>query len=115
MAMAVLPKISVGSVRCSPHTIPQLLDDLRYLLVNRSEQPRTILCVNAHIYNLAIKDGALRKCLNDARINAADGKAICWAARMCGGNIPERCNMTEAFRAYLQDSTMPNSTALLVG
>jgi N-acetylglucosaminyldiphosphoundecaprenol N-acetyl-beta-D-mannosaminyltransferase len=113
--MALLPKISIGPVNCSPHTMVQLVDDLRHLVANEFEQPRTILCTNAHIYNLAVTDAALRKSLNDARINAADGKAICWAARMCGGDIPERCNMTEAFRAFLQDSRMPKTTAILVG
>jgi N-acetylglucosaminyldiphosphoundecaprenol N-acetyl-beta-D-mannosaminyltransferase len=113
--MALLPKISIGPVSCSPHTIAQLLDDVRLLLRDKSDQPRTILCVNAHIYNLAFKDAALRQCLNNARINAADGKAICWAARVFGGNIPERCNMTEAFRAFLQDTHMPSTTAILVG
>lgn len=113
--MAALSKLSIGPVSCSPHTIPQLLDELLVLLGDKAQQPRSILCVNAHIYNLAIKDAALRNALNNSRINAADGKAICWAARVCGGNIPERCNMTEAFRAFLQDARMPNTTALLVG
>lgn len=113
--MAAPSKVSIGPVSCSPHTIPDLLDEIRFLLREKHEQPRTILCVNAHIYNLATKDAALRKCLNNARINAADGKAICWAAHVCGGNIPERCNMTEAFRAFLNDSRMPGTTALLVG
>lgn len=114
-AAKTLDKVPIGPISCSVHTISQFVAEIRYLLPDRQQFPRTILCTNAHIYNLAIEDAALRKCLNDARINAADGKAICWAARMCGGDIPERCNMTEAFRAFLNDSRLPKSTAILVG
>lgn len=113
--MAALAKIWIGPLSCSPHTIGQFVDEIRMLLRNKQQQPRIILCINAHIYNLAMKDAALRKCLNEARINTADGAAIVWAARFCGGAIPERCNMTEAFRAFLNDSTMPLTTAILVG
>ncbi len=113
--MAALSKVSVGQISCSRHTIPQLLDELLILLSDKHQQPRTILCVNAHIYNLAAKHAALCKTLNDARINAADGKGIVWGARLFGSNIHERCNMTEAFRAFLNDSRMPTTTALLIG
>ena len=110
-----MDKIRIGQLTCSPHTIPQFVEELRCLISHSQQRPRTILCVNAHVYNLAMKDTKLRQCLNDARINTADGAAIVWAARFCGGNLPERCNMTEAFRAFLNQPDMPETTAILVG
>jgi len=85
------------------------------LLNDRSLRPRTILCVNAHVFNVAWSDAALRETLNNAPIVAADGMAIVWAAPAFGARIPERCNMTEAFRAFLQADDMPHSEGVLVG
>ena len=78
-------------------------------------QPRCILDLNAHSYNLAVENERLRRVLNAARVVTADGMGIVWAARLFGARIPERCNSTEAFRAFLLDSSMPPSTARLVG
>jgi N-acetylglucosaminyldiphosphoundecaprenol N-acetyl-beta-D-mannosaminyltransferase len=105
----------MGHLKCSSHTIPQLLQEVRMLLHDRSAQPRTILCVNAHIYNLAFTDLALREALNSARIVTADGMGIVLAARFFGNRIEERCNFTEAFRAFLECEDMPPSRAVLLG
>jgi len=108
-------RFRLGKLDCSTHTIPQLLDEIRALLADRTSQPRTILCVNAHIYNLAWSDAELRQALNEARILAADGMGIVAAARLFGETVPERCNMTEAFRAFLQADHMPDNIGVLVG
>ena len=100
---------------CSPHSIAELLAELKLLLANRSLAPRSILCVNAHIYNLACRDEILRHRLNEARIVAADGMAIVWAARLLGHCISERCNMTEAYHAFLSNGTMPSNEGILIG
>jgi exopolysaccharide biosynthesis WecB/TagA/CpsF family protein len=113
--MKQFEKIPLGVVRCSTCTIPQLHAEIRRLLNDRSLQPRLILDVNAHIYNLATKDAELARRLNSARVLMADGIGIVWAARLFGGRIPERCNQTEAFRAYLADDTMPMAKGLLAG
>lgn len=105
----------MGYSRCSTHTIPQLLSEVRVLLSNKAAQPRTILCVNAHIYNLAVSDSALRHALNEARIVTADGMGIVMAAPLFGKRIPARCNMTEAFRAFLESDQMPESRGVLLG
>jgi len=104
-----------GIVRCSTHTIPQLIEDMRTLLLDKELKPRTVLCVNSHIYNLACRSEMLCRWLNEARIVTADGMAIVWMARLFGVRIPERCNMTEAFRAYLMHTGLPASRAMLVG
>ncbi|HUW61899.1 MAG TPA: WecB/TagA/CpsF family glycosyltransferase [Candidatus Bathyarchaeia archaeon] len=105
----------MGYLRCSTHTIPQLLLEVRMLLRDKTVQPRTILCVNAHIYNLAFSDVSLRQALNEARIVTADGMGIVMAAPLFGKKIPERCNMTEAFRAFLESDQMPGSRGVLLG
>lgn len=104
-----------GEVKCSTHTVLQFLDEIRGLLADRRLQPRTLLCVNAHIYNLASRDPALARRLRKARVVTADGMAIVWTAPLFDTRIPERCNMTEAFRAFLGSSNMPASEAVLVG
>jgi N-acetylglucosaminyldiphosphoundecaprenol N-acetyl-beta-D-mannosaminyltransferase len=108
-------KFQFGEVTCSPHTIAQLLEELRLLLVDKSLSPRTILCINSHIYNVACSNAQLRDCLTRARVITADGMAIVWAARVLGHDIPERCNMTEAYHAFLSANNMPCSRAILIG
>lgn len=108
-------RFAFGVTLCSPHSIGDLLAELKLLLTDKSLTPRTILCLNSHIYNLACADARLRQCLSAARIVAADGMAIIWAARFLGHPISERCNMTEAFHAFVKDSTMPPSRGILIG
>ena len=105
----------LGNIKCSTYTIVQLLDEVKSLLNNKKLVPRTILDVNAHIYNIAYTDAVLRQTINAARIVAADGMSIVWASRLFGERIPERCNMTEAFRAFLQNESIPKNVGILVG
>ncbi|MDZ4861058.1 MAG: WecB/TagA/CpsF family glycosyltransferase [Candidatus Hydrogenedentes bacterium] len=106
---------SMGGIKCSTHTILQLLDEVRSLLAQKYAQPRSLLCMNAHIYNIAFADHALRDALNSARVVTADGMSIVWLARLWNASIPERCNMTEAFRAFLNSGGIRPNTAVLVG
>ena len=102
-------------VDCSPHSIPELLEEIRALLRDVSLRPRSIMCLNAHISNLARSDPSLKRHLNAARVVAADGMPIIWVGRLKGHRVDSRCNMTEAFRAFLRDETLPSSSALLIG
>ena len=113
--MAASGKFQFGLVSCSTHAIPQLLDELKRLLADKSLAPRTVLYLNAHVYNRATEDPQLAARLNAARIVAADGISIVWGAPLFGARLTQRCNMTEAFRAFLVDPTMPPNTALLIG
>ena len=108
-------KFPFGVTECSPHSIPELLAEVRVLLTDKTLRPRGILCLNSHIYNLACDDEQLRASLNSARIVAADGMAIVWAARLLGCGLSERCNMTEAYHAFLADSSMPPCNGILIG
>lgn len=107
--------VQLGSILCSTHSIGELIDEVRTLLNDKTLRPRSILCVNAHIYNLAWEDPRLRSYLNDARVCAADGMGIVMAARLAGAKITQRCNMTEAFRAFLQAPGMPMTRCVLLG
>ena len=42
-------EFNMGGVKCSTHTIPQLLEEVRALLERRYDQPRSILCVQARL------------------------------------------------------------------
>jgi exopolysaccharide biosynthesis WecB/TagA/CpsF family protein len=95
--------------------VAQFLHELKTLLSDKSQRPRTALFINAHVYNLAVNDPVLRRHLNAARVVTADGMAIVWAAPLFKARLQERCNMTEAFRAFLAAAEMPPSTALLLG
>lgn len=106
---------TLGIINCSTHTTSQLLDELSLLLSNKYLQSRTLLCVNAHSYNIAYKDIALRQILNAARIVTADGMSIVWSSLLFGVKVPERCNMTEAFHAFLQSRNISSNKGILAG
>lgn len=108
-------RFAFGPLLCSTHGISDLLDEIRALLANPDERPRTVNCVNAHIFNLAWRDSDLAQVLNDSRVLAVDGMSIVWAARLLGVPLKERCNMTEALRAFLADPSFPETRAVLVG
>ncbi len=46
----------MGEIRCSTHTIDQLVHEVRHLLTERSERPRNLLCLNAHIFNVIVDE-----------------------------------------------------------
>ncbi|MBT3293883.1 MAG: WecB/TagA/CpsF family glycosyltransferase [Verrucomicrobia bacterium] len=108
-------RVTLGNVACTTHTPTQFLAEINALLSDPTQHPRTILCVNAHIHNLAQRDTILRTHLNAARLVTADGMSVVWALRYRHEPMAGRCNMTEVFRAFLADKTMPPSTAVLVG
>lgn len=108
-------ELMMGEIRCSTHTIEQFVEEVRHLLLNRDEWPRTLLCVNAHIFNLACKDKFLQDELRRARVVSADGMSIVWCSHLFKTPVPNRCNMTEAFSHFLQTNDMPATRAVLVG
>lgn len=113
--MSTSEKFLLGSVACSTYSISQFLEEVRRLLKDKSLSPRTILCLNAHIFNESYINKELESCLNSARIVTADGMAIAWAARLFGKKTDGRCNMTEAYHAFLVNEQMPPSRGILIG
>lgn len=57
----------------------------------------------------------LRAHLNNARVVTADGMSIAWYSRIFGVPMPERCNMTEAFRAFLESNKFRGTRGILIG
>lgn len=108
-------QVEISPIVCSTHSILQLLAEIETLLRDKRASPRSLLCLNAHIYNIAYRDRHLRESLHHARVVTADGMSIVWASRLLGSTILERCNMTEAFRAFLEAKNMPHSRAILIG
>lgn len=105
----------MGETKCSTHTISEFVEEIKQMLLQPEEQPRTFLCINAHIFNLSCEDVLLRADLNSARVVAADGMSIVWASRLWRQPVRSRCNMTEAFKAFLKSTVMPRSRGVLVG
>ncbi len=104
-----------GTIKCSTHTISQQLEEIRLLLKDKVLQPRLLLTINAHIYNMTYENDNLRNILNSARIVTADGMSIVMASRLLGTKITERCNATDAFRAFLLSKNIQNNFAILIG
>lgn len=109
--------VTVGGLACSLATIDELVEVVASRLASGAEgvRPLSVLCVNAHVFNLAWEDRSLRHRLNAADVLALDGMSMVWAARRAGAVDVRRCNMTEALRAFLATPWVPTSRALLVG
>lgn len=105
----------MGPARCSHHSVAELMAEIHQLLRHPGEQPRSIFCLNAHVFNSAWTNPALAAHLRGFRVVAADGMAVVWAGRLLGQPMRERCNMTESFRAFLQDRSFGPTRAILIG
>lgn len=109
-------QVVLGGLRCSTTTIDELLAEVRDRLAGHTPpDPLTVLCVNAHVFNLAWESPHLHAQLNAADVLALDGMSVVWAARRRGATTATRCNMTDAFRAFLTDETLPPTRTLLIG
>jgi N-acetylglucosaminyldiphosphoundecaprenol N-acetyl-beta-D-mannosaminyltransferase len=104
-----------GPVKCSTYGKQEFLAVVKELLTSPMDTPRTINCLNAHIFNLAWRDKRLTDTLNKSRIVTADGMSIVWASILFKKRLKERCNMTEVFRDFMRDSSFPQSRAVLIG
>lgn len=108
-------KVRLGKVPLSLVGIDEYVSWIRDALREKEPRPLLMNCINAHLYNAAIKDSTLLQYLNHSDIVTADGMSIVWAARLFGYKIANRCNMTEVFRAFLQSPDMPVTKCILVG
>lgn len=105
----------LGPVAFSAITIDGMVHDIRRHLSSPERRGATYTYINAHVFNLCWHDDELRSRINSSDLVGADGMAIVWAARALGIDIAERCNILEAFRAFLAEDDMPPSTAILIG
>lgn len=104
-----------GPVHCSDCDIKTLINCIQSTLRAKPRNGMTVNFINAHLFNLCWNDTAYRQLINTSDIIAADGMSIVWAAKLFGFTIPDRCNMTDTFRAYLAERNSPASTAILIG
>ncbi len=63
--------------------------------MTRSEGTDVLVGVNAHVANLARRDGELRRFLAGTTLNYPDGQSVVWAAELLGGHLPERVATTD--------------------
>ncbi len=108
--------VTLGPVKCSRHTVSGLVFEFpRSARIPESLQPRVINCLNAHIFNWRGTMPSLADAINQSRIVVADGMSIVWALRLQGCVARERCNMTEAYYAFLHEHTTPTRAVLIGG
>lgn len=84
--------VLVTGVPVDPFTERSLTD----ALVGWAREPgvHVAVGVNAHVCNLARRDPELREFLAHA-VTYADGQSVVWAARLLGGELPERLATTD--------------------
>jgi N-acetylglucosaminyldiphosphoundecaprenol N-acetyl-beta-D-mannosaminyltransferase len=115
--LAGLPRRDVVGLACTLTSADELAAALHAHLATADPSAPTLslLCVNAHIHNLACDDPGLRQWLGAADVLALDGMSMVWAARRSGATGTVRCNMTEALRAFLGHAAVLPQRALVIG
>ncbi|MDD4734687.1 MAG: WecB/TagA/CpsF family glycosyltransferase, partial [Kiritimatiellae bacterium] len=116
--MSALPPSKVmqlGPISLSLFGIEEYIQWVGEQLRDPERKPRILNFVNAHLYNMAVRDENFRGLLSASDCIVADGMSIVWAANLFGYRMRERCNLTEAFRAFLQNPDMPQTRCLLIG
>lgn len=110
-----LPVIFLGKVPLSPFCIREYVDWIVERLRDPDRDALVLHFVNAHLYNMAVHDEEFIGYLQNADCVVADGMSIVWAAHLFGCSMRERCNLTEAFRAFLDRSDVPATQCVLIG
>ena len=101
MSLSLPEPVRVDGRLVRPCTIDELCGFVDSLLANPALRPRTLSGINAHVANLARDDPDFAACLDAMACLSVDGVSFVWAGRRAGGDFRERCNTTEAFRAWL--------------
>ena len=107
--------IPLGRISLSLFGITEYINWIGERLRDRAHGPLVLNCVNAHLYNMAVQDEEYLGYLRRSDCVVADGISIVWAANMFGHKMRERCNHTEAFRAFLDRTDMPPTRCVLIG
>lgn len=94
-----VPSVDVAGVRVDSFTQASLVERVLAMAVG----PRTSVAVgvNAHVCNLARRDRALAGLLSTST-TYADGQSVVWAARLLGGDLPERLATTDVAEPILR-------------
>ena len=111
-----MKKFEFGSLFCTKCTATEAVREIKTALSGEAlPSTKTLLCLNAHIYNLALRDPVLKRDLNAADYVLADGMSVVWGSWLFGGQLRSRCNMTELFRALMAEEDLPPLKVALIG
>lgn len=76
---------------------------------------RVAVGVNAAVCNLAATDRVFHKNLLEADLSYADGRSVVWAARLLGGEVPERVATTDLIHPLASVSALEGKKIFLYG
>lgn len=79
------------------------------------EKRKFVTYLNAHCFNLAIKDKKYRQILSISDIVYPDGISIVWAARILGYSLPERVNAADFFERFCKEAQDRKISLYLLG
>jgi len=79
------------------------------------EKRKFVTYLNAHCFNLAIKDKKYRQILSVSDIVYPDGISIVWAARILGYSLPERVNAADFFGRFCRETQDRKISLYLLG
>lgn len=96
---------------------PYCIDEFIETLVARTTAGRrTSVCyLNAHTFNLARRDTAMRHALTSTDLLYADGQSIVWAARMLGRRLPERMTSADYFARFARRCAEAGLSVYMLG
>lgn len=107
--------IQLGKIPLTTFGIREYICWIAEILCDPLRKPHILNFVNAHLFNMAVRDEKFLNCLNASDCVVADGMSIVWAANLFGYRMTERCNLTEAFRAFLETPDIPPTRCVLIG
>jgi N-acetylglucosaminyldiphosphoundecaprenol N-acetyl-beta-D-mannosaminyltransferase len=80
----------IGSIPVHPVRLRDTLEFIDRVASAESDDRAIIHYANAHAVNLAGRNASFRDAMVEASLVFCDGKSLQWAARMLGGQLPER-------------------------
>lgn len=93
--------VDITGVRVESFTEATLIQ--RVLAMSAGESTQVAVGVNAHVCNLARTDDRFRRLLSSS-VAYADGQSVVWAAKLLGGDLPERLATTDVAEPLLRSA-----------
>lgn len=108
-------KPALGGVSYSPETFEEHCASVSKWFLGGGTGTFTAGYVNPHVFNMAVKNAALRRFLQRADIAAVDGLGVALAVRLLRGTPQTRTVMTPLFDWALAQPDFPGVPAVLIG
>lgn len=80
----------IGTIPVHPVRLSDTLAFIDRVAASKAGEKAVIHYANAHAVNLAGRNGSFRDAMIGASLVFCDGKSLQWAARVLGGQLPER-------------------------